>query len=262
MASSNKSAQQRVSPHERNRTNMAQPLVVCANKGFSTYEGTDATTPRSAKSHEGLGWCIVSDYDCFAWTPMAPAERTRYRTRRITSLRLVKRPIAPTREIRDDQPAVRSVFREQHWRMRDFSNMAAALRCVFSLGTMPIECEPLDQEQEGRSVTVAMAERLSLRQSGTRAWLQAEAELRMEWAQNRRTRAKRHWPSGARGCFWRAGIPRMGSLRAGGQAMPRYARPSPRNKLMAPSEWCYMDGLAHCAPEHIRRPQQTGVSDL
>ena len=176
-------------------------------------------------------------------------------------MRLVKRPIASTREIRDDQPAVRSVFREQHWRMRDFSNMAATLHCSFSLGTMPIEGEPLDQEQDGRR-----------RHSGhgPSGWrfaspgrgLQAEAELRMEWAQNRRTRAKRHWPSGARGCFWRAGIPRMGSLRAGGQAMPRT-----HGHLHGISSWHRLNGatwtgLRTVAPEHLRRPQQTGVSDL
>ena len=37
-----------------------------------------------------------------------------------------------------------------------------------------------------------------------KAWLQAEAESRIERAQNRRTRTSLHWPSGTRVCYWRS----------------------------------------------------------
>ena len=48
--------------------------------------------------------------------------------------------------------------------------------------------------------------------SAMKAWLQAEAESRVERAQNRRTRTFLHWPSGTRVCYWRADVPSMGSL--------------------------------------------------
>ena len=59
----------------------------------------------------------------------------------------------------------------------------------------PIEGAALDDEQLGRSITESMAERLARQQSATKAWLQAEAESRIERAQNRRTRAVQHWSS-------------------------------------------------------------------
>ena len=57
-----------------------------------------------------------------------------------------------------------------------------------------------------------MAERLARQQSAMMAWLQAEAESRVERAQNRRTRVVQHWPSGTRVCHWRADVPSLGSL--------------------------------------------------
>ena len=45
-----------------------------------------------------------------------------------------------------------------------------------------------------------------------KAWLQAEAESRVERAQNRRTRTFLHRPSGTRVCYWRVDVPSVGSL--------------------------------------------------
>ena len=57
-----------------------------------------------------------------------------------------------------------------------------------------------------------MAERLARQQSAMKAWLQAEAESRVERAQNRRTSVVGLWPSGTRVCYRRADVPSMGSL--------------------------------------------------
>ena len=57
-----------------------------------------------------------------------------------------------------------------------------------------------------------MAEGLARQQSAMKAWLQAEAESRVERPKNRRTRVVKNWPSGTRVCYWRADVPRMGSL--------------------------------------------------
>ena len=86
------------------------------------------------------------------------------------------------------------------------------MQLLFGHETAPIEGEALDDEQQGRSITVSMAERLARQQSAMKAWLQAEAESRIERAQNRRTRVVQHWPSGTRVCDWRADFPSMGSL--------------------------------------------------
>ena len=45
-----------------------------------------------------------------------------------------------------------------------------------------------------------------------KAWLQAEAESRVERAQNRRTRVVQYLSSGTCVCYWRADVPSMGSL--------------------------------------------------
>ena len=76
----------------------------------------------------------------------------------------------------------------------------------------PIEGEAFDDEQQNRSTTVSMAERLARQQSAMEVWLRAETESRVERAQNRRTRVVQHWPSGTRACYWRADVPSMGSL--------------------------------------------------
>ena len=93
-------------------------------------------------------------------------------------------------------------------------NTEDTLLCNFSFGhePAPIEGETLDDEQQGRSITESMAERLARQQSAMKAWLQAEAESRVERAQNRRTRTFLHWPSGTRVCCWTADVPSMGSL--------------------------------------------------
>ena len=86
------------------------------------------------------------------------------------------------------------------------------MQLLFGHEPAPIEGEAFDDEQQNRSITVSMAERLARQQSAMKAWLQAEAGSRVERAQNRRTRVVQHWPSGTRVCYWRADVPSMGSL--------------------------------------------------
>ena len=86
------------------------------------------------------------------------------------------------------------------------------LQLLFGHEPAPIEGETLDDEQQGRSITESMAERLARQQSAMKAWLQAEAESRVERAQNRRTRTFLHWPSGTRVCYWRARCSECGFL--------------------------------------------------
>ena len=86
------------------------------------------------------------------------------------------------------------------------------MQLLFGHEPAPIEGEALDDEQQGRSITVSMAERLARQQSAMKAWLQAEAESRIERAQNRRTRVVQHRPSGTRVCDWTADVPSMDSL--------------------------------------------------
>ena len=88
----------------------------------------------------------------------------------------------------------------------------SSLQLHFGHEPAPIAGETFDDEQQGRSITESMAERLTRQQSATKAWLQAEAESRVERAQNRRTRAVLHWLSGTSVCYWRADVPSMGSL--------------------------------------------------
>ena len=53
------------------------------------------------------------------------------------------------------------------------------LQLLFGHEPAPIEGETLDDEQQGRSITESMAERLARQQSAMKAWLQAEAESRV-----------------------------------------------------------------------------------
>ena len=119
---------------------------------------------------------------------------------------------------------------------------------------------------------VSMAERLARQQSAMKAWLQAEAESRIERAQNRRTRAEQHWPSATLVCYWRADVPSMGSLptvRQGSTALlnkHKGAWLGPATVLaqeVGPSQeqreeahgtvWIVVQGrLSRCAPEHLR----------
>ena len=86
------------------------------------------------------------------------------------------------------------------------------LQLLFGYEPAPIEGEASDDEQQSRSVTLSIAKILARQLSAMKAWLQAEAESRVERAQNRRTRVVQHWPSGTRVCYWRADVPSMGSL--------------------------------------------------
>ena len=117
-----------------------------------------------------------------------------------------------------------------------------------------------------------MAERLARQQSAMKAWVQAEAESRIERAQNRRTRSFQHWPSGARVCYWRADVPRVGSLptiRQGSTALlnkhkgawlgPAAVLAQEKDRSQEQHEeahgtvWIVVQGrLMRCAPEHLR----------
>ena len=68
------------------------------------------------------------------------------------------------------------------------------LQLLFGHEPAPIEGEAFDDEQQNRSTTVSMAERLARQQSAMKAWLQPKAESRVERTQNRRTRVVLHWP--------------------------------------------------------------------
>ena len=143
---------------------------------------------------------------------------------------------------------------------------------LFGHQPAPIEGEAFDDEQQHRSVTVSMAERLARQQSAMKAWLQAEAESRVERAQNRRTRVVHHWPSGTRFCNWRAGVPSMGSLptiRQGSTAIlnkhkgawlgpvtvlaQEMGRSQEQHEEAHGTVWIVVQGrLLRCAPEHLR----------
>ena len=136
----------------------------------------------------------------------------------------------------------------------------------------PIEGEAFDDEQQNRRVTVSMAVRLARQQSATKAWLQAEAESRVERAQNRRTRVVQQWPSGTRVCYWRADVPSMGSLpsiRQGSTAVPNkhkgawlgpatvlaqeMGRSHEQHEEAHGTVWIVVQGrLLRFAPEHLR----------
>ena len=70
------------------------------------------------------------------------------------------------------------------------------LQLLFGHEPAGVEGEALDDEQQGRRITESIAERLARQQSAVKAWLQAEAESRVERAQIRRTRVVHHRPSG------------------------------------------------------------------
>ena len=68
------------------------------------------------------------------------------------------------------------------------------LQLLFGHEPAPIEGELLDDEQQGRSITELRRDWQDSSQP-RKAWLQAEAESRVERTQNRRTRIFLHWPS-------------------------------------------------------------------
>ena len=138
------------------------------------------------------------------------------------------------------------------------------LQLLFGHEPAPIEGETLDDEQQGRSITESMAERLARQQSAMKAWLQAEAESRVERAQNRRTRTFPHWPSGTRVCYWRADVPSVGSLPTSEQTQgclvgscdssgSGKGRSQEQHEEAHGTVWIVVQGrLMRCAPEHLR----------
>ena len=139
--------------------------------------------------------------------------------------------------------------------------------------------ETFDDEQQGRSITEPMAERPTRQQSAMKARLQAEAESRVERAQNRRTPAVLHWPSGTRVCCWRADVPSMGSLptiRQGSTAIlnqhkeawlgpatvlaKEMSRSQERHEEAHGTVWTVVPGrLLRCALEHLRHLSERRV---
>ena len=146
------------------------------------------------------------------------------------------------------------------------------LQLLFGHETAPIEGEAFDDEQQNRSITVSMAERLARQQSAMKAWLQPKAESRVEQTQNRRTRVVQHWPSGARVSYWRGDVPSMGSLptiRQGSTAIlnkhkgawlgratvltQEMGRSQEQHEEAHDTVWIVVQGrLLRCAPEHLR----------
>ena len=104
-----------------------------------------------------------------------------------------------------------------------------------------------------------------------KAWLQAEAESRVERVQNRRTRVVQHCPSGTRVWYWRADVPSMGSLptiRQGSAAIlnkhkgawlgpatvlaQEMGRSQEQHEEAHGTVWIVVQGrLLRCAPEHL-----------
>ena len=143
---------------------------------------------------------------------------------------------------------------------------------LFGHEPAPIEGEAFDDEQQNRSITVSMAERLERQQSAMKAWLRAEAQSRVERAQNRRTRVVQHLPSGTRVCYWRADVPSRGSLptiRQGSTAIlnehegawlgpatvlaQEMGRSQEQHEEGHGTVWIVVQGrLLRCAPEHLR----------
>ena len=143
---------------------------------------------------------------------------------------------------------------------------------LFGHEPAPTEGEAFDDEQQSRSITVSMAERLARQQSAMKAWLQAEAESRVERAQNRRTRVVQHWTPRTRVCYWRGDVPRTGSLptiRKGSTAIlnkhkgawlgpatvlaQEMSRSQEQHEKVHGAVWIVVQGrLLRCAPEHLR----------
>ena len=146
------------------------------------------------------------------------------------------------------------------------------LQLLFGHESAPIEGEAFDDEQQNRSITVSMAERLARHRSAMKAWLQAKAESRVERAQNRRTRVVQHWPSGTRVCYRRADVPSMGSLptirqestailnkHKGAWLGPatvlahEMGRSQEQHEEAHGTVWIVVQGrFLRCAPEHLR----------
>ena len=156
------------------------------------------------------------------------------------------------------------------------------VQLLFGHESAPIAGETLDDEQQGRSITDSMAERLTRQQSAMKAWLQAEAESRGERAQNRRTQAVLRWRSGTRVCYWRADVPGMGSLptiRQGSTAIlnkhkgawvgpatvlsQEMSRSQEGHEEAHGTVWIVVQGrLLRCAPEHLRHLSERGSLTL
>ena len=143
----------------------------------------------------------------------------------------------------------------------------SSLQLLFGHEPAPIAGETFDDEQQGRSITESMAERLTRQQSATKAWLQAEAESRVERAQNRRTRAVLHWLSGTSVCYWRADVSKHGFSTNDSTRIYRHTEQAQRSLVGSydcrsqerheePHStvwWIVVQGrLLRCALEHLR----------
>ena len=146
------------------------------------------------------------------------------------------------------------------------------LQLLFGHEPAPTEGEAFDDEQQNRSITVSMAERLARQQSAMKAWLEADAESRVERAQSRHTRVVQHWSSGTRVCYWRADVPSMDSLptiRQGSTAIlnkhkgawfgpatdlaQEMGRSQEQHEEAHGTAWIVVQGrLLRCALEHLR----------
>ena len=119
-----------------------------------------------------------------------------------------------TRWIRDDLPLVKKCLLQAvmaHSRLLKHGGYTL-LQLLFGHELAPIAGDTVAGELKDCSITESMAERLTRQQSAMKAWLQAEAESRVERAQSRRTNAVLHWLSGTRVCYWRADVPNISFL--------------------------------------------------
>ena len=231
-----------VSPHEIARI-WHNPWLCAQTKVFQHMK---AQRNNTKECKEPRRIAMVHRVWTVAW--MAPAERTRYRTRRITE----------TSADQGRSAGCQVCLPRAVLALGDFSNMAAALHCVFSLGTMPIEAAGSGTRLQRHS---GHGQRLLVRDEGLAS---GGGRVAHGWAQNR--------PQGQSDMAFKlavasGGLAFLGWVLCGQAAKQCQVRTAifqtselVQMQTMAPS--CYMDGLAHCAPEHIRRPQQTGVSDL
>ena len=74
----------------------------------------------------------------------------------------------------------------------------------------PVEGEPLDITNDGLAIADFMAERLQTQTAADTAWVEGEAESRVNRTQNLRIRSRTLWANGMRVKRWRADMPRSG----------------------------------------------------
>ena len=145
------------------------------------------------------------------------------------------------------------------------------MQLLFGHEPAPIEGEAFDDEQQSRSITVSMAERLARQQSAM-----SRRGCKPNLASNEH-RTDVHalfntGPSGTRVCHWRADVPSMGSLptiRQGSTAIlnkhkvawlgsatvvaQEMGRSQEQHEEAHGTVWIVVQGrLLRCAPEHLR----------